>query len=473
MNFDFSFKSASDRRSSSEPLRLAILGDFGGRPGDPESKSSGPLPVDSDNFDEVFARFGVTLDLPPNEKRPWEIKLQFRKLEDFHPEQLLLRLNSLAQLDELRAKLGQPATMDAAAKELQEILKIVTSPPETTLPPVTQESTEDMLARLLQRPASEPAKTSSAAGLANRLIQQIIGPNVASALPQQSQLVALTEAELATRLKAVLHDSDFQALEATWRGLDFLIRNITEEIKVSVIDLSKKELAGMLAAEDWAKSKINKQLEKIRPAVVLGIYTFEPEDHALLANIGRLAQANRISFVAGASPHLVGCDSFGSQPDPDDWKEDSSDELTGFETLRRTPEAARLGLAMPRFLLRQPYGKGSDPIEAFPFEEMSAKPGHESYLWGNPAFLCGLLMADAFASQDADLDLKDLSGGGEIGGLPIHKFTSEGETEVKPCAEAWLSERAAAAILRHGIMPVLSIQGRDAVQVFTLRTLGL
>ncbi len=136
MNFDFSFKSASDRRSSSEPLRLAILGDFGGQPGDAESKSSGPLPVDSDNFDEVFARFGVTLDLPPNEKRPWEIKLQFRKLEDFHPEQLLLRLNSLAQLDELRAKLGQPATMDAAARELQEIFKIGAAPAETTLSPV-------------------------------------------------------------------------------------------------------------------------------------------------------------------------------------------------------------------------------------------------------------------------------------------------------------------------------------------------
>jgi type VI secretion system protein ImpC len=469
MHFDFSFKSASDRRNSPEPLRIAILGDFGGQPGDAESKSSGALPVDCDNFDEVFARFGVTLDLPPSEKRPWEIKVKFRKLEDFHPEQLLLRLNSLAKLDELRAKLGQPATMDAAAKELQEILKIGALPAEKTSPPVSQESTEEMLARLLQKPASEPAKASSPAGLANRLIQQIVGPNVASTHPQQSQLVALTQAELATRLKAVLHDSDFQALEATWRGLDFLVRNITEEVKVSVINIGKNELAEMLAVEDFAKSKIYKQLEKIRPAVVLGIYTFGPEDHALLMKIARLAQANRISFVAGASPHLVGCDSFGTQPDPDDWKEGSSDELTGFETLRRTPEAARLGLAMPRFLLRQPYGKGSDPIEAFPFEEMSAKPGHESYLWGNPAFLCGLLMADAFAAQDSDLE--DLGGGGEIGGLPIHKFTSEGETQVKPCAEAWLGERAAAAILRHGIMPVLSVQGRDAVQVFTLRTL--
>ena len=134
------------------------------------------------------------------------------------------------------------------------------------------------------------------------------------------------------------------------------------------------------------------------------------------------------------------------------------------------PEAAHLGLAMPRFLLRQPYGKGSDTIETFEFEEMTGKPEHESYLWGNPAFLCGQLIADAFAAQDPDMEATD--GGGEVGGLPIHTLTSNGETEVKPCAEAWLSERATAAILDQGIMPVLSVHGRDAVELLTLRALS-
>ena len=60
-------------------------------------------------------------------------------------------------------------------------------------------------------------------------------------------------------------------------------------------------------------------------------------------------------------------------------------------------------------------------------------------------------------------------GGGEVSGLPIHKFTIDGEIQVKPCAEAWLSDRAAAAILSRGIMPVLSVRGRDAVQLLTLQ----
>jgi type VI secretion system protein ImpC len=468
MRFDFSFKSRSDEEKSEEPLAIAILGDFGSHTSGAENKLSDPIRVDCDNFDEVFAKIGVTLDLPPSAKRAWEINLRFRTLEDFHPEQFLNQLKPLANLAELRAKLLHPESMDAAAKELQEALKIGGLPSET--PPATStESTEEMLGRLLGKPASEPDRVSSPVLLANRLIRQIIGANVPDVHPQQSQLVALADTELSERLRAILHHAAFQALESTWRGLDFLVRNIAEDVKLYVINLRQSELATMLSGEDLAKSVIYKQLEKIRPALVLGVYTFGPQDHTVLAGIARLANACHTAFVAGASPHLVGCSSFGAQPDPDDWTTRSSDELEGYGALRRMPEAVHLGLAMPRFLLRQPYGKGSDTIDAFPFEEIPVKPEHESYLWGNPAFLCGHLLADQFESSDSDQELR---GGGEVSGLPIHKFTSDGETQVKPCAEAWLSERAAEAILSHGIMPVLSVHGRDAVQLLTLRALS-
>jgi type VI secretion system protein ImpC len=466
MNFNFLFESASRQQRRMAPLRIAILGDFGGQTIGAEY---GPLLIDCDNFDEIFAQIGVTLDLSPCEVGVRKNKLQFRKLEDFHPELLLNRLEPLANLTELRAKLFRPASMEAAAKELQEVLKIEALPPEP--PPVTStESTEVMLARLLGKTASERHGTTSPAELADRLIQQIVGSNAPSVHPQQSQLAALADAALAARLRAILHHTAFQALEAAWRGLDFLVRRITEEVKLYLINIREDELATMLSVGDLAKSAIYKQLEKIRPAVVLGVYTFEPPDDAVLVGIARLANACHTSFVAGASPHLVGCSSFGVQPDPDDWTTGSSDQLVGFRALRRLPEAAHLGLAMPRFLLRQPYGKGSETIEAFPFEEMATKPEHESYLWGNPAFLYGHLLADAFAAQGAEMEVR--GGGVEVGGLPIHTFTLGGETQVKPCAEAWLSEKAAEAILSHGIMPLVSVRGRDAVQFFALRALS-
>jgi type VI secretion system protein ImpC len=469
MSFDFSFKPASGRRRSEPPLRIAILGDFAGRTNGPESGLSNPRLVDCDNFDEVLAQVGVKLDSPPSKECAWALNLQFRKLEDFHPDQLLNRLEPLLKLTELRANLLHPATMDAAAKELQEILKIDPLPAESSSKSST-ESTEEMLSRLLGKRPTEQSSTTSPAELANRLIQQIVGANVPSPGPQRSQLAALADAELSTRLRIILHHPDFQALESTWRGLDFLARNVNEEVKLYIIDIRANELATMLAVEDLVKSAIYRQLEKLRPALVLGVHTFGPKDRALLERIALLAKTCQTAFVAGASPSLVGCTSFGTQPDSSDWSKDSSKELEEFAALRQIPEAVHLGLALPRFLLRQPYGKGSDSIEAFPFEEMPTKPDHESYLWGNPAFLCGHLLAELFAAQGSELEVDGT--GGEVGGLPIHTFTSNGETQVKPCAEAWLNERAATAILNRGIMPVLSVRGRDAVQLLTLRAIS-
>jgi type VI secretion system protein ImpC len=366
----------------------------------------------------------------------------------------------------LRGKLLRPATMEAAAKELQERLQVRAWPTEPP-PPAATESTEDTLSRLLGRPASEARPTSSSE-LAQRLIQQAVGPNVPGIHPQQSHLVDLADAELSARLKAILHHPAFQALEAAWRGLDFLVRSVTDEVEISVINISESELANMLSAEDLAKSQIYRQLEEIRPSVVLGVYTFGAPSHAVLAGIARLASALQTAFLAGASPEMVGCTSFERQPDPSDWTKEPSG-LKGFAALRRNSESAHLGLLTPRFLLRQPYGKGSDPIETFPFSEMPAKPEHQSYLWGNSAFLCGRLLAEAFTTDPEELESRQ---GGEVDGLPIHKFTSDGEVQVKPCAEAWLNERAAQAILQQGIMPVLSVRGRAAVQLLTLRAIS-
>ena len=112
MSFHFSFESASGEQRSLAPLRIAILGDFGAQT--EENKSAGPLPVDCDNFDKVFEQIGVTLDMPPCKEGCPELKLQFRTLEDFHPDRLLPRLDPLAHLTDLRTKLLHPASSQAA-----------------------------------------------------------------------------------------------------------------------------------------------------------------------------------------------------------------------------------------------------------------------------------------------------------------------------------------------------------------------
>ena len=137
--------------------------------------------------------------------------------------------------------------------------------------------------------------------------------------------------------------------------------------------------------------------------------------------------------------------------------------------LRALGEARHLGLVLPRVLLRQPYGKGSDPVETFAFEEIGHEAAHESFLWGNGAFVAGHLLADLFRSDGWEMTL---GGPGELDELPVFSFVEEGESKVKPCAEVWLSERTGERILEQGLMPLLSIKGRGGVRLAGLRSVA-
>jgi type VI secretion system protein ImpC len=277
-------------------------------------------------------------------------------------------------------------------------------------------------------------------------------------------------------LRAIMHHPDFQALEAAWRGLDRLVREFGgEEIfKLSLLDLSKDELAADLkATENLAQTGLFKSLRDQPWALALGVYAFDDsvEDLAVLGRAAKVAALLGAPFVAGASPLLVGCDSHPLNPDADQWTRPMpSASREAWTALRTLPEAAHLGLVLPRFLVRQPYGKGSDVVEAFPFEEFSGAAPHESYLWGNGAFVCGFLLADAFRAECWDLSG---SGAGDLDDLPVYKFSRDGETLVQPCAEVWLSERAGDRIASQWLMPLLSFKGRGAVRLASIQSVAL
>jgi type VI secretion system protein ImpC len=463
---DFSYGPDPVRRNDETLFPIAILADFSGRRHRPASSLSlaRPLRIDCENFEMVFAQFAVTVPLP-SAKTGDESVLRFRRLEDFHPDELLKQVGSLSRLVDLRNRLLNPASANAAVEESQELLGVPAATGQS--PSNSAETTEELLTRLLGKPAAQPPKAAIAASTVESLIKRLVTPSAGLNL-QQTQMIPLVEGELSKRLREVLHDPDFQGIEAAWRGVDFLIRGSGDQTQFYLIDITKSELTAMLTGGDLTRTTIFKQLEEVGPAIVLGFYAFGLPDQPLLKELGALAQAHHTAFVASASPEMVGCSSFGSQPDPDDWVRGPS--LDGVDALRRMSEAAHLGLLMPRFLLRQPYGAASDPIEAFPFEEMLSPPEHESYLWGSSAVLCGYLLAGAFARDGCKTDTWP---GGEIIGLPIHTFTADDETHVKPCGEAWLTDRAADVILNRGIMPVRSIRGRDAVEVRALRAFSL
>ena len=203
-------------------------------------------------------------------------------------------------------------------------------------------------------------------------------------------------------------------------------------------------------------------------AALIGDFAFGPgaEDCALLARLGALAAAARAPFVAGAAPALVGCRSLAGANDPARWEALSSDDARRWQALRRSPGAAWIGLALPRFLARAPYGAKTTAIDAFTFEELDGRPAPDALCWASSAFLGALALARGDESDQSQ------SESDEIDDLPFFSFRSEGDVEMYPTAEVFWGQRAADAALARGLMPVLSARDRNAVRLVRLQSIA-
>jgi type VI secretion system protein ImpC len=176
-------------------------------------------------------------------------------------------------------------------------------------------------------------------------------------------------------------------------------------------------------------------------------------------------------FVAGADPRLVGCTSLVEHPEPDDWDwSPAPEDAAAWQSVRSLTEAPWVGLAMPRFLLRLPYGRKTAPTEQFPFDEMPGQPDHAAYLWGNPALACALLLGQAFLASGWHMSPGEVR---DIDDLPVCAYPAEGEMVMQPCAEILLVDRAVQAIVDRGIMPLRSFAHRGAVRLERFQSIAL
>jgi type VI secretion system protein ImpC len=477
---------ASAKVSDKTPFNVVILADFSGRDNRGLSEvglspASGRLmPVDVDNFDELPTRLGTEIHIPVGGEEGPRIAVRFGEPDDFHPDRIFDRLEVFQKLKAARKRLHDPNTFSEAASEVR---SWAAGEPDSggagtvqaeSNPAEPEESNADTIERLLgQRPKASAKQFVDL----QRLIHEVVKPYIVPAPhPQQSELIAQVDQAISGQMLALLHHPDFKELEAAWCALQFLVSQVEtdESLKLYVWDISKAELAAGLASGNQLQSTgiyrlLVEQSIGIQGAkpwtLLIGCYTFDKtqEDLALLQGLGKVAQAAGAPFLAAAGSHFAGCESIALTPDPDNWQwqADSIAEQR-WQELRNCPEAASIGLLLPRFLLRLPYGKDTESIDSFDFEELSPGSNHEHYLWGNPAIVCACLFAEAFRRAGWSLTgvLQQ-----ELTGLPMHVYKSNGQSQVTPCAETFLTERAMEILIGKGLMPLLSIKGRDAVRI--------
>ncbi|HUT28284.1 MAG TPA: type VI secretion system contractile sheath large subunit [Sedimentisphaerales bacterium] len=472
------------------PFCMAILADFSGRGNrglcetGPSLASRRAVRVDVDNIESLPARFGTELYIPVGAAGS-SIAISFSELDDFHPDRIFDSVEIFQKLKSTRRRLLDSATFAEAAAEVQSWAAGQGGEAEPSQAdsaaddsPESEESDTDTIERLLGKSPSikQPSAPERRSADIESLIREVVKPYIVPAPDsRQADLVAQVDEAISGQMRAILHHPDFQAVEAAWRNLHFLVSRVEtdEMLRMYAFDVSKAELAADLAgAANLESSGIYRLLAErsagvqgAEPwAVLVAGYTFDKteQDIELLRNLGGVAQAAGAPLLAAAGSHFAGCESIATTPEPEDWRWQAGEPATRrWQELRRSPEANFIGLALPRFLLRLPYGKETEPIDRFDFQELSGVGDHERYLWGNPAGIIAYLLAAAFS----EYGWRVTEGlGSDVGGLPMHVCKSEAETDVTPCAETFLSERAVRVLIDKGLMPVLSIKGQDAVR---------
>ena len=477
-----------ERPEPDTPFRTAVLGDFSGRENrsllDPKLTGRKPVLVDRDNFDDMMARFAPELHLPVGGQGDRRIPIRFRELDDFHPDRIFEQLKIFQALRETRDRLSDRATFNDAAALLRSWSGAAAEPAKPAPPPA---SASPDISRLSAREMFERALSATEAGGGaahprralddfQLLLRDIVAPYAEPKPdPRQADLIAQVDAAISGQMRALLHHPDFQALEAAWRSVFFLVRRLEtgRNLKIFLLDIAKPELgADLIATFELLIQQSVGTPDKQPWAVLAGNYTFggSREDVELLARMAAVARHAGAPFLAAASPQVLGWQPFAEMPEPlhSDPETDSA-RAQAWNALRRLPQASWLGLALPRFLLRLPYGKQTDAIDRFSFEEFAGAPRHEQYLWSNPAFALAYLLGEAFSQSGWDMRPGEAA---EIGGLPAHVYRVGGESYLKPCAETLLSEHAAEAILDRGVMPLLSIKGSDAVRLLRFQSIA-
>jgi type VI secretion system protein ImpC len=463
---------------SEAPFRILLLGDFSGRAnrGALASPSRKPVVIDRDNFDQVLANVGAELHFGEGRHGP-RIAVRFQELEDFHPDQIYEKIELFQTFRETRHKLGNPSTFAEAAALVKGWAGMPATSPLAMLPQPERSAAPPNLAALAGGSLLEGVLdvTESQLPPARRrpdelqaFIEQAVAPHVVPRQdPQLSELVAQVDAATGKLMRAILHHKDFQALEAAWRGVFFLVRGLETgtHLKLYLLDISKAELAADLSSSANLQDSgmyhllVEEGVDGLGAqawAVAVGNFSFSRTE-ADIETLGQLAELMR---VAGA-PFLAEADPAGDA--------DSSETARHWNSLRHSPAASWLGLALPRFLLRLPYGRKTEPVESFAFEEMPGTPDHQKYLWGNPAFTCAYLLGQAFSNDGWNLRPGVYK---EIRGLPLYVYEVGGEKLLKPCAELLMTESDAEWILEQGLMPLVSLKNEDAVRLLRFQSIA-
>lgn len=373
------------------------------------------------------------------------------------------------------------------------------------------------------KPEDQKAQRSKAMKLLNEFIGQLLEDEKMKA-DEKSDTIELIkrhikriDEEIGQRVDKILHNEKFQKLEASWRGLRYLVYNTetSTRLKLRLMPVSQTILANDLKnAPDVDQSVLFKKVYEEEYgtyggnpfSLLLGDYYFgrATPDLELLKNLSKVASGAHTPFISAAHPELFGMDSFTELGNPRDLaKIFESTDLAAWRSFRESDDARYITLTLPRFLLRPPYGEKTDPTDGFSMTEdvideksawvMPDLPDHvepkkkeeaiqrakdrrdrkhSKYLWGNAAYVLGQRITNAFAMYGWCAAIRGPEGGGMVKALPLHTFeTLEGDKAMKCPTEVSITDRREKELDGLGFISLVHCKGTDYAAFFGGQTI--
>lgn len=293
--------------------------------------------------------------------------------------------------------------------------------------------------------------------------------------------IAQIDELISLQLNEVLHHEDFQKLEATWRGLNYLVMNSETgtQLKIRVLNTSRKDLQKDLdSAVEFDQSALFKMVYEAEYgtlggtpySVLIGDYEFgrHPQDMSLIEKISNVAAAAHAPFIAAASPKMFDMDSFSELAGPRDLsKIFETAEMVKWRSFRASEDSRYVALVMPHTLLRLPYGPKTVPVEGVNFVEDVDGRDHSKYLWGNASWALGVRITEAFAKYGWTAAIRGVEGGGRVSGLPTHTFkTDEGDVALKCPTEIAITDRREKELNDLGFISLVHCKNTDYAAFF-------
>lgn len=357
---------------------------------------------------------------------------------------------------EMQKESGQPGAATLEGNEFSALLKKEFKPKTEEAKSAVEQAVRTLAAQALTQ---------------TRLISSDVVKSIES-------IIAELDKKLSEQVNLILHHEDFQKLEGAWRGLHHLVNNTEtdEMLKIRFMNVSKQDLSKTLKrykGTAWDQSPLFKRVYEdeygqfggMPYGCLVGDYYFDqsPPDVELLGEMAKISAAAHTPFIAAASPTVMQMDSWQELANPRDLtKIFTTPEYAAWRSLRESDDARYIGLTMPRFLARLPYGAKTSPVAEFDFEEDTGAADHSRYTWANSAYAMAVNINRSYKQYGWCSRIRGIESGGAVEGLPTHTFpTDDGGVDMKCPTEIAISDRREAELAKNGFMPLVHRKNSD------------